>query len=162
MNAPKIRYLSPKDGEAAAHIFFDAVQNGTADVYSDIERDAWAGTVPDVSGWIEKFKTISGFAADIDNQMVGFMTLNAEGYIDFAFVRSDVAGQGIGRLLYTALETHAIEHKIEVLTTTASKKAQPFFERFNWQIDQEQTVKKWNIALTNFKMSKMLGKAAEG
>jgi putative acetyltransferase len=161
VNSTIIRNLSPKDGEAAAHIFFDAVHNGTADVYSDIERDAWAGTVPDIAGWIERFETIRGFAADIENQMVGFMTLDAEGYIDFAFVRSDVAGLGIGRLLYTALETNAIEHKIKVLTTTASKKAKPFFERFNWKVEQEQSVKKWNIALTNFKMSKILVKAAD-
>lgn len=90
------RPLAPEDGEVAASIFFDAVHNGTADAYSIEQRKAWAGSAPNPIVWQHKFENPAGFAADIDGSMVGFMTLDADGYIDLAFVRADLSGRGIG------------------------------------------------------------------
>lgn len=152
------RLLALEDGEAAAGIFFNAVHNGTADVYSIEQRRAWSGSAPNPTGWQHKFENTAGFAADIDGSMVGFMTLDADGYIDFAFVRADLSGRGIGHSLYKLIEARAIANEIEKLTTEASKKAKPFFLRMGWQVDQKQVVIKNSISLTNFKTSKSLAK----
>lgn len=150
------RPLTPADGERAGNIFFDAVRHGTADVYSLEQRLAWGGKAPNPSGWRQKFQNISGFAAEIDGDMVGFMTLDADGYIDLAFVQSDMVGRGVGRALYDVVEARSVAEGIQRLTTEASKKAKPFFERMGWQVDQEQVVVKNETPLTNFKMSKSL------
>ena len=151
-----IRPLAPEDGTTAADIFFDAVHNGTADVYTEEQRRAWAGTAPNQKGWRQRFQDIAGYAAEIDGAMVGFMTLDADGYIDLAFVRSDVSGKGIGQTPYRQVENQAVSQGIPKLTTEASQKARPFFARFGWHLDKEQVVAKDEISLTNFKMSKLL------
>ena len=97
-----------------------------------------------------------GFAADIDGSLAGFMTLDAGGYIDLAFVRANLSGRGIGQSLYKLIEALAIADGIKRLTTEASKKAKPFFIRMGWHVDQEQVVIMKGISLTNFKMSKSL------
>jgi putative acetyltransferase len=150
------RPLAMEDGEVAAGIFFDAVHNGTADVYSIEQRTVWGGSAPNPTGWQNRFENTAGFAADIDGSMVGFMTLDADGYIDLAFVRADLSGRGIGQSLYKLIEVRAVADGIKRLTTEASKKAKPFFMRMGWHVDQEQVVVKKGISLTNFKMSKLL------
>jgi len=41
-----LRDLTPQDTDAAALLFFAAVHQGTADVYSAEQRIAWAGKSP--------------------------------------------------------------------------------------------------------------------
>ncbi|HCJ01029.1 MAG TPA: GNAT family N-acetyltransferase, partial [Sulfitobacter sp.] len=41
-----LRDLTPQDTDAAALLFFAAVHQGTADVYSAEQRIAWAGEAP--------------------------------------------------------------------------------------------------------------------
>ncbi|UOA28640.1 GNAT family N-acetyltransferase [Pseudosulfitobacter sp. DSM 107133] len=151
-----IRTLTPEDGEAAAAVFFDAVHNGTADVYSVEQRRAWAGDAPDPARWRKRFADISGFAAEADGVLGGFMTLDAEGYIDLAFVKAALAGHGVGRALYARIEKQARTEGIAQLTTEASKKARPFFARMGWRVDTEQVVVRNGTALVNYKMSKSL------
>ncbi len=151
-----VRALKSEDSHVAAEIFFDAVHNGTADVYSLEQRIAWAGCRPNPKAWDCKFEKITGFAADIEDVMVGFMTLEASGYIDLAFVKTAQSRQGIARLLYTHIEARAHAEYMEKLTTAASHKARPFFLRMGWHVAQEQSVVKNGTSLPNFKMVKLL------
>jgi len=98
--------------------------------------------------------------AEHDGMPLGFMTIDREGYIDLAFVRSDVAGSGVGWRLYDAIEERARLYGVTRLTTEASEKARRFFERQGWTIDEEQVVLKRNVPLINFRMSKILAPAA--
>ena len=134
MVSVKTRPLTVENGEAAAQIFFDAVHNGTTDVYSIEQREAWDRSAPNPTGWQHKFKDTVGFAADMGDKLVGFMTLDTDGYIDLAFFRADLSGRGIGRSLYYLIEAHAISDGTKRLTTEASKKAKPFFERMGWLV----------------------------
>ena len=102
-----IRPLVPADGAVAAEVFFDAVHCGAVDVYTLEQRLAWACDAPDAAAWMRRFQSLSGFVAVCDGVMVGFMTLDSDGYIDLAFVHSQHAGHGIGRLLYTEVELSA-------------------------------------------------------
>ena len=68
--------------------------------------NAWRGQVMRLmpAAWMRRFQNLSGFVAVRDGVMVGFMTLDSDGYIDLAFVHSQHAGHGIGRLLYAEVE----------------------------------------------------------
>jgi len=151
-----VRPILARDGADAALIFHDAVTRGTVDVYNPEQRQAWAGIAPDLAAWRKRLLGVDGFAAEIDGQMVGFMTLDQAGHIDLAFVRSDIAGQGVGRKLYEAVEKMALAGRIGTLTTDASKQARPFFESMGWHIEDEQVVIKRGVSLTNYRMSKLL------
>lgn len=157
--AIKIRSLTSTDSAEAVQVFFDAIHVGTADVYSEKERIAWAGNEPDTDGWRGRFDNVDGLVAETDGKMLGFMTLDQAGYIDLAFVAPDAMGQGIGRQLYEAIERRAIAARTRRLTTEASMKAKPFFERMGWQVEREQIVVKRNTPLTNFRMYKSLAQA---
>ena len=52
--------------------------------------------------------------------MVGFMTLDTDGYIDLAFVRSDLSERDIGQSLHKLIEARVVADGIERLTTEAS------------------------------------------
>lgn len=156
MDGIKIRPLRADDGEAAGAIFFDAVHHGTVDHYTPIQRQAWAGATPDAARWKDRLVNVDGFMAEQDGTPIGFMTIDGHGYVDLAFVSARAAGQGIGWRLYQAIEDRARQSALPRLTTEASKKARPFFERQGWIVDEEQVVLKNNVTLTNFKMSKRL------
>lgn len=148
--------LRPADSEEAVHVFFDAIHKGTAGVYSAEQRTAWAGKAPDVEGWRNRLDGVEGFSARIDGTLVGFMTLDDNGYIDLAFVRADCARQGVGAELYRAIEERARISGIETVTTEASLAAQPFFERLGWRVVAGQRVAKRGVELANYRMSKTL------
>jgi len=151
-----IRPLSQKDGARAGRVFFDAVHQGAADVYTQEQRDAWAGAEPDLAAWRDRLVGVDGFAAEVEGEFAGFMTLDQTGYIDLAFVRPDVMGRGVGRALYNAIEQKALAAAITMLTTKASLKARPFFKRMGWQVEREQTVEVRGVLLTNYRMVKSL------
>ncbi len=151
-----IRPLQPYDASRAVLIFYDAIMKGAADAYNLDQRRAWAGPVPDIDGWQNRFDGVSGFVAEHGDQMLGFMTIDNSGYIDLAFVHSDHIGTGIGSQLYAAVEGWAVDRRIPELTSDASIKAEPFFTRQGWVKNAKQDVAKNGVTLSNFRMSKDL------
>jgi putative acetyltransferase len=151
-----IRLLHLEDAPQAAQVFFDAVREDTAAVYTEAQRRAWAGNAPDPEGWANRIRGMDGFATEQDGQLVGFMTIDATGHIDLAFVAPQVHGQGVGWRLYAAIEARARKLGATALTTEASRMARPFFERQGWSVLAEQSVIKRDVALTNYRMRKAL------
>jgi putative acetyltransferase len=156
MDSLKIRPICDTDGEIAASIFFDAVHAGTREYYTHEQREAWGGTAPDPAAWDDRLRGMDGFVAELDGSPVGFMTIDRGGYIDLAFVMPSVAGTGVGWQLYGAVERSAREFGATRLTTQASRKARPFFERQGWTVEREQTAVRRGVELTNFRMWKQL------
>ncbi len=151
-----IRPLTVADAAAVARIFFCAVHEGTRDHYSFEQRLAWGGEEVSPDAWRARLEGVTGFVAELAGEPVGFMTIDASGYIDLAFVLPSMAGTGVGYRLYGSVEAKARELGARVLTTNASKTAKPFFERQGWEVVTEQTVERQGIELNNFKMQKAL------
>ncbi|MCV0368538.1 GNAT family N-acetyltransferase [Filomicrobium sp.] len=151
-----IRRCQEKDLGATAQIFFDAVHFGTRDHYNDAQRQAWAPTVPEPSGWHQRLTSQTTLVAEQEDQIVGFMSLSREGCIDLAFVTPDRMGSGITSKLYEAILIEAADHGLTKLWTEASYLARSFFLRQGWQVIEPQTVTRNGIALTNFVMEKDL------
>lgn len=151
-----VRPLCVEDSHDVARIFFEAVQVGTNELYSDEQRSAWGGNTPDPDGWRLKLPGLIGYVAEEDGRPVGFMTIDATGLIDFAFVAPSAARKGVGRILYRAIEDRARSLGARTLTTHASWAARPFFERHGWTLEQNQTVMRRGVALSNCLMRKLL------
>lgn len=69
---------------------------------------------------------------------------------------SDHQRQGIGRLLFQAIETQALEWKLDGLFVEASITARPFFERMGFRTMEAQEVSCRGQSFVNYKKQKKL------
>lgn len=152
-----IRGFRNDDVHPTARIFFDAIRLGTTEYYDERQRKAWAEKVPDTDEWRKRLQGQHSFVAEVNATLVGFMTLNADGHIDLAFVAPDWIGKGVARALYERIEAEAMALGIQRLDTEASYLARPFFERQGWSVVRQQSVEMGSVSLTNFVMEKRLG-----
>ena len=88
--------------------------------------------------------------------IVGFGSVNDDGYMHTLFVHKDFQHQGVVTSLYKHLEAYARERGAKRLTSEVSITAKPFFEKQGFQVDEEQKRKANQMCLTNYKMSKQL------
>ena len=151
-----VRRFMESDADALGRVYFDAVRFGTTEFYDEAQRQAWAPAPPTGDSWRERLKSQYTFVAEQQGIVIGFMTLRADGLIDFAFVAPDHIGQGVAKKLYAGLIQHAQAIGLQCLHTEASHLARRFFERQGWRVLKEQIVKKRGVAMTNFLMEKNL------
>lgn len=151
-----LRPLLPDDADLVADIFRDAVLYGTTGEYTESERIAWAGPRPDPERWRDRVGGTVGLMAEVDGVAVGFMTLQAPGHIDLAFVRPAFARHGIGAELLQALSVIARAGGARALTSNVSRTARPFFERHGFEVTAEGSIVRRGVTLANFDMRKTL------
>ncbi|KAA8614033.1 GNAT family N-acetyltransferase [Salipiger aestuarii] len=155
-DTPTLRPLLPDDADTVADIFRDAVLNGTTAHYSEAERIAWVGPKPDPERWRDRVGESVGLMAEVSGDAVGYMTLQAPGHIDLAFVRPAFAGHGIGAELLEALTRIARAGGARAMTSSVSRAARPFFERHGFKVIAEVSIVRRGVALANFDMRKDL------
>lgn len=151
-----VRNFRKADAEATALIFYDAVRRGSGAHYTDTQKRAWAPSVPDIESWLARIAPQTALVAELDDRVVGFMTLTEEGCIDLAFVAPDQMGRGVATQLYVSLCEAAAVNGLRRLWTDASHAARRFFEREGWTVVKTQTAVRNGVALTNFRMEKIL------
>lgn len=136
---PTLNWASPTDYDDLADIVFDAVRNGTSK-YTDAQRAAW---VPVRRGGEEWAMRLAGQVIAIardETRFVGFMSLAAQGYIDFAFIRPEAQGTGLFRRLYAMIEAKARSQNEPRLWTHASLMAQPAFAAVGFVVVEHEVV----------------------
>lgn len=156
MQLPTIRRFQDEDALATATLFHRSVHELTQDHYDQAQRDAWAPQIPEKAAWLNRLKPQSVFVAEQESGIVGFMTLTQDGYLDLAFVAPGASRQGVGAMLYEAINAEATVLGLKRMHAEASHLARPFFERQGWAVLKEQTVHRNGVALMNFAMEKRL------
>jgi len=151
-----VRRFRDEDAEATARLFFEAVHRGTSPFYDEAERNAWAPRIPETSAWLDRLKPQSVFVAEMDGQVVGFMTLRSDGCVDLAYVLPEMMGQGIAKELHRHTLREAARLGLRKLRADASHLARPFFERQGWTVVRRQCVHRAGVALANSAMEKLL------
>lgn len=152
MHKLTVRAFEDADAKAAAQIFYDAVNIGANEFYTAEQRNAWASHVPQTTYWRDRLNGQITFVAVIANEIVGYMTLADDGYIDLAFVKPDNIGKGVAKALYDAVLTKGSELNLCRLYSDASFMAKQFFTRQGWLVVKRQVIKRNGIKLTNFAM----------
>jgi putative acetyltransferase len=99
---------------------------------------------------------IQPFVAEMDGQIVGYADVQASGYVDHFFVSGLHPRQGIGRSLMVVLESEATRLQVIELTSDVSRSAQPFFERFGWQVVEQRVRVMGGVEVPNARMHKVL------
>ena len=152
----QVRRFRAEDIDAVCSIFFDAVHRGAAAYYDERQRQAWAPSVPDSAEWLGHLAEQTVFVAEQEGEVLGFMTLRPDGYLDLAFVAADRIGTGIAKRLYDSIEAEAHRLGLRRIHAEASHLARRFFERQDWSVVTEQSVERHGVELTNFVMEKHL------
>lgn len=150
-----LNWASPTDYDDLADIVFDAVRNGTSK-YTDAQRAAW---VPVRRGGEEWAMRLAGQVIAIardETRAVGFMSLAAQGYIDFAFIRPDAQGTGLFRRLFNMIEDKARLQNEPRLWTHASLMAQPAFAAVGFVVVEHEVVQIGDENFVRAMMEKVL------
>lgn len=132
-------YLSA-DAPLLAAIFRASIEDLTAEDYDEDQRAAWAARADDEGGFGQARAKELTLVATVEGQPVGFASLKGADHVHMLYVHPAVAGQGVGALLYDALEKLARARGADRLTVDASDTARPFFERFGFVAQRRNSV----------------------
>ena len=146
----KIRRYDPADLDEVVKLFYNTVHIVNAADYTPTQLDAWAPKTMDTSKWAVSLDLNSAFVA-VEDGIIGFGDITADGYLDRLYVRADSIGKGVGKALCRRLES-AVGGDI---TTHASITARPFFEKMGYFVVKKQQVERSGVLLTNFIMKKV-------
>lgn len=156
----EVRSYEPGDAAPLGVVFHRAVREGARHRYDDAQVAAWAPKAPEGPAWEARLEGADTVVAIEGADRVGFMNVDARGYLDLAFVVPEHMGQGVADMLYAVLESRARARGTEKLTTQASLLAEPFFARHGWRVVRPQEVEIGGVVLKNAWMEKPLGRTA--
>lgn len=137
-------------------LFQDTIIAICSQDYNTAQLEAWKSGSENKERWQNVMNEQDVFIAESENKIVGFCTLAQGNYIDLLFVHKDYQHLGIASKLYELIEKEALDQNPKILTADVSKTAQPFFERINFKVIQEQIVNVKGVDLINYKMEKRL------
>lgn len=149
-----LRAYRPEDCPALAQLFYDTVHAVNARDYAPAQLDAWATGTVDRCAWNASFLAHRTLVAQLEGQIVGFGDIDvSSGYLDRLYVHKDFQSRGIATALCDALE---VALSVPLVYTDASITAKPFFLGRGYRLVREQRVERHGVALTNFRMEKLL------
>ncbi|MEL6889542.1 MAG: GNAT family N-acetyltransferase [Pseudomonadota bacterium] len=151
----EIRRAQIDAADALGAVMWDAVHNGRS-AYSEAQRRAWVPQVPAGADWAARLRAQRIWVAERDGALVGFVTLAAGGYVDFAFVLARVQGRGVFRALLDCVEAEARADGAARLWTHASLTAQPAFAALGFHVMRHEVVARQGETLRRAVMEKPL------
>lgn len=80
------------------------------------------------------------YVADDQGTIAGFGELEPNGHIDCFYCHKDYQRRGVGRQIYQAIESKAMELSLSRLFVEASITAKLFFQRMGFAVVKAQTV----------------------
>ncbi len=160
---PKLamRPMLPTDAPLLAEIFRAAIEELTADDYSEAQREAWASASDDEEEFGAKLAGELTLVATYGAAAVAFASLENNMRIDMLYVHPAAAGQGAAAMLCDALEKLAAARGAKELTVDASDTARGFFEKRGFSGRTRNTVPLGGEWFANTTMVKPLA-AKEG
>lgn len=153
----KIRPLEEKDLHDMQDLFRSTVLNVNIKDYTMEEVEDWASCGDDMEH-LKELLSYNQYVGAFDEQdcLIGFSSMNKNGYLHSMFVHQDWQGKGVATLLLSEVEKIARQYKVKEITSDVSKTARPFFERKGYVVECEQKQQANRLKLTNYKMKKVL------
>jgi putative acetyltransferase len=151
-----LRPFLPQDTPILAEIFRDSVEELTQDDYNPAQQEAWASSVEDLEAFAARLGKHLTLIATMEGSPVGFISLDKPTEIGMFYVHPAVAGQGVGRMLYDAVEKLSAARGTPHLSVDASDNARDFFTHRGFSAEQRNSVSVGNEWLSNTTMKKKL------
>ena len=134
-----LRPYLPADASLLAEIFRASVEELTEEDYEPAQQEAWASLADDEEAFAVRLGKHLALIATLDGSPVGFISLDNPTDIGLFYVHPAAAGQGVGTMLYDAIE---------------------FFQRRGFEPQQRNSIAVGDEWLSNTTMKKKL--AAKG
>ena len=151
-----LRPYRPDDAPALLALFRDTIRRVNSRDYSPAQVAAWASDDIDTERWFGRFSGRFVPVAEEGGRPVGFAELEPDGHVDRVYVSADHQGQGIGRLLLSAVVAEARRVGLVRLFTEASITARPFFEARGFTVLAPQVVTVRGVEFVNYRMELLL------
>ncbi|CDA94200.1 gCN5-related N-acetyltransferase [Prevotella sp. CAG:1320] len=150
-----IRRLAAQDIPEMRKLFRATVLTVNSKDYTKEEVEDWASCGDSVEHW-KKLLAKNDYIGALDGQggIVGFSSMNAEGYLHSMFVHKDWQGKGMATLLLSEVEKIARRYGVHKISVEVSVTARPFFEKHGYKVVKEQKAKANRLYLTNYVMEK--------
>ena len=155
MTEIKLRKGDAADYDTLGEVMFDAIHNGPSR-YTDAQSNAWAPIPRSGPEWANRLSQKDVIIAEHGRAIMGFMTIEPGGYVDFAYIRPSAQGSGLFRRLFAEVMKRAEAAGETELSTHASLMAQPAFAAMGFKIDFHETVEVDGQKLARARMIKTL------
>lgn len=152
----EIRLFEAQDAEQIAQLFHKTVREINVHDYSSNQVRAWAPDDIYFRNWVEVCSNRFTYVADDGGVIVGFGELEPNGHIDCFYCHKNYQRCGVGRQIYEAIESKAVELSVSRLFAEASITAKPFFQRMGFSVVKEQEVTRRGETFINYAMEKLL------
>ncbi|MGD0634593.1 MAG: GNAT family N-acetyltransferase [Beijerinckiaceae bacterium] len=153
---PALRPMLPSDGPLLAAIFQASIEELTEEDYDEGQRQAWASAADDEDAFAKKLGGWLTLIGTVQGSPVGFIALKGADHIEMFYVHPAVARQGVGTMLYEAIEKLAAARGAKKLTVDASDTARAFFEMKGFEPRHRQTVAIGDYWLGNTRMERVI------
>lgn len=152
-----IRRLTQEDIPEMCEMFRETVLNVNIKDYTQEEAEDWA-SCGESEAHVRELLSAHHFVAAIDEQgtIIGFSSMNAEGYLHSMFVHKEWQGKGVATRLLAEVEKKAEEYGVREITSEVSLTARPFFEKRGYEVVKAQKHRANKLLLTNFVMRKQI------
>lgn len=151
-----IRRASVADIDEIGKLYRDTITTVNAKDYSKEQINAWASTYNNTDGWIRRIEEQHFYVAAIEDTIIGFASLDNNGYLDLLYVHKDYQGRGIATKLTDKLEKVAREMELPEVTVQSSITSKPFFEVRGYKPTGEKHKTVNGIAFNNTIMAKKM------
>jgi putative acetyltransferase len=150
------------DEPALFRVFHSAVRIVAARHYTHAQVVAWAPDDLNPALWCARVQGIAPFVVEVDNEIVGYADVQANGYMDHFFFSGWHQGLGIGAMLMQTIHAEAAALGIHQLTSDVSRTAEPFFSRYGFAVVERRFPERRGVVIPNAFMQKVLAPGAGG
>jgi putative acetyltransferase len=157
---PGLRPFLPADMPVLVEIFQASIEELTSEDYSEAQQEAWISQAED-EDFAGKLASGLTLVATVEGSAVGFIALKDNELIELFHVHPAVAGQGIGTMLYDAVEKLATARGAARLVAEVSDNALPFFQKHGFQPQRRNTLSLGDEWLGTTTMEKRLAPVEE-
>ena len=156
-NLYRIRPLTEQDIPEMRALFRATVLAINSKDYTQEEVEDWASCGDRAEHW-KKLLSKHNYIAALDGKgdIIGFSSMNTDGYLHSMFVHKDWQRKGVASLLLSEVEKMACKYKAHQISVEASITARPFFEKHGYSVVKQQKAKANRLYLTNYVMEKAL------
>lgn len=126
--------------------------------YTREEVEDWASCGDKLERWKELMSVNQYVGAFNEcDDLVGFASMNEQGYLHSMFVDKDWQGKGVATRLLAEVENMARRWGVSEITVDVSVTAKAFFENKGYETVRKQLHKANRLELVNFFMRKKIG-----
>lgn len=133
-----IRRYEPGEERELWQLYHDTTHIINGRDYTPEQCERWAPSQPDMPKWKERLRSRKPFVAENRGEILGFAELMPDGQIDYFYCHHRHQREGVGTMLYQAIEAEARRLGLPCLHAAVSVTAKPFFLRMGFEIVKEQ------------------------